>query len=270
VYLIHAPVSRALQLHEQWDAGKHAELKVYVHHDFSTHPTLADFSQSIPGNGAVRKLTEATEKLPDLSDLQLSKAEAATFKNTGGGGAYPASVQSFWSQVLYHRATDFLHSGLSGLPLYESGGGSARVSQEVSRLLGEQPRVHAAFAPIIDRSPLGGGIGSAPLMPYWELFDVENEAAFNLGAATSIISGDTAQMVDFQYYASGGYYTYITLYQMWPVTVNGKAATLVWRVDSMASQALSDLPPFDRMASGVAMTKDVLRIITFFRKDEDR
>jgi hypothetical protein len=270
VYLIHAPVARALQLHQQWDAGKHPELKVYVHHDFSTHPTLADFTQSIPGNGAVRKLTEATGKLPDLEDLQLSKAEAVGFKKTGGGGAYPAPVQAFWSQVLFHRASDFLQHGLSGQPPYDTADGSARVSEEISRLLSEQPKVRAAFGPIISHSPLWGGLGSAPLMPYWELFDVESQAAFNLGAATSVMTGDSAQMVDFQYYASGGYFAYITLYQMWPVTVNGKPATLVWRVDSMSSQELSDLAPFDRMASGVAMSKDILRIINFFQKDVGR
>jgi len=270
VYLIHAPVARALQMHQQWDAGKHSELKVYLHHDFSTHPTLADFSQSIPGNAAVRKLTDATKKLPDLTDLQLSKAEAATFKNTGGGGAYPPAIQSFWSQILFHRATAFLSRGLSSQPPYESPDGSSRASEEVSRLLAEQPKVRAAFAPIIGHSPLGGGIGSAPLLPYWELFDVEDQAAFNLGAAASVLNGDSAQMVDLQYFASGGYFAYITLYQMWPITVAGKPATLVWRVDSMSSQALSDLPPFDRMASSAAMRQDILRIINFFQKDTGR
>jgi hypothetical protein len=261
VYLVHATVPAALQLHQQWDAGKHPELKVYVHHDFSTHPTLADFSQSIPGNGAVRKLTDATEKLPAIDDLQLSKGEAATFKSSGG-------VQAFWSQLLFHRATAFLQHGLSGQPPYDSSAGSVRVADEVSRLLSEQPKVRAAFAPIISHSPLGGGVG--PVLPYWELFDVEGQANFSLGAATSIQSGPTAQMVDFQYYASGGYYTYITLYQMWPVTVDGKPATLVWRVDSISSLALSDLRPFERMGSGAAMTKDIQRIVNFFKKDVGR
>ena len=80
-------------------------------------------------------------------------------------------------------------------------------------------------------------------------------------------TGDAAQLLDMQYYASGGYYVYVTLYQMWPVTVNGQAATLVWRVDSMSSLSLSDLGPFDRMGSGAAMMKDIQRIINFFQRD---
>jgi len=270
LYLVHAPVPRALAMQQQWDAGKHPELKVYVHHDFSTHPTPADFSQSIPGNGAVRKLVDATEKLPDMGDLQLSKAEAAAFKKSGGAGAFPADVQSFWSQVLFHRASAFLQHGLSGEAAYDSADGSVRVADEVSRLLSEQPKIRAAFGPLIDRSPLGGGAGSLPLLPYWELFDVEGQAAFSLGTAASIQSGGTAQALDLQYYAAGGYYTFITLYQMWPVTVDGKPATLVWRVDAISSLSLSDLRPFERMGSGAAMMKDIQRIINFFQKDMGR
>jgi hypothetical protein len=270
LYLVHAPVARALDMHKQWNAGKHPELKVYLHRDLSTHPTLADFTQPIPGNSAVRKLADATEKLPALGDLQLSKPEAAAFKNTGGGGPFPQAVQNFWSQLLFQRASAFLQHGLSGLPPYDSSDGSVRVADEVSRLLGEQPKVRAAFGPVIDRSPLSGGLGSLPLSPYWELFDVEGQAAFSLGAAASLQPGDSAQMVDLQYYGSGGYYVFITFYQMSPVTVGGQAATLVWRVDSISSLSLSDLRPFERMGSGAAMMKDIQRIINFFQKDMGR
>jgi len=262
LYLIHAPVARTVELHRQWDAGKHSELKVYVHHDFSTHPTLSDFSQGFPDNGPFRRLSDATGKLPETGDLQLSKDEAAAFRSSGG------SVQGFWSQVLFHRATDFLQHGLSGLPPYDTADGSVRVADEANRLLGEQPRLRAAFAPLIARSPLGGGSGS--LLPYWELFDVEGEAACSLGVATSVQTGDSAQMLDLQYYASGGYYTFITLYQFWPVTVEGKPATLVWRVDSISSVSLSDLSQFEKMGSGAAMMKDVQRIVNFFQKDIGR
>jgi hypothetical protein len=248
-------------MHRMWDPGRHSELKVYVHHDFSTHPTLADFSQPLPGNSAVRRLSDATSGLPNMGDLQMSKGEADDFKKSGG------SVQGFWSQLLLHRATAFLQQGLSGLPPYDSSDGSARVSDEISRLLGEQPRVRDAFAPIIAHSPLGGGGG---VLPYWELFDVEGEGAFSLGATSSVQTGDSAQMVDLQYYASGGYYVFLTFYDFLPVTVNGKASTLVWRVDTISSLSLSDLSPFERMGSGAAMMKDIQRIINFFQKDTGR
>jgi hypothetical protein len=262
LYLVHEPVAEAVAAHRGWDPGRHPELKVYLHHDFSTHPTLADFSQALPGNGAVRKLTDATQKLPDMGDLQLSKAEAEDFKKSGG------SVQGFWSQLLFNRATAFLQHGLSGLPPYDSADGSVHVAGEVSRLLGEQPRVRAAFAPIIGHSPLGGSGGG--VLPYLELFDVEGQAAYSLGATSSVQTGDSAQMVDLQYYASGGYYIFVTLYDFLPVTVDGKPATLVWRVDSISSLSLSDLSKFEQMGSGAAMMKDIQRIVNDFEKDTGR
>lgn len=266
LYLIHQPLPRTVQMHKDWDSTRHPELKVYLHHDFSSHPTIADFSLSIPDNSAVRKLVAATEKLPSMGDLQLSKAEAAAYKNSGGG-ALPQGVRDFWSQVLLHRSTAFLSQGLGGEPPYDSSDGSARVSEEVSRLLGEQPKLRAAFRPLIDKTPLGGGVGSLPPASYWELFDVEAEGAYSLGASYTLESTDSAQLLDLQYYASGGYYAFFSLYQMWPVTVGGKPATLVWRVDCISSLSLSDLGPFDRMASGAAMMKDIQRIIGFFEKD---
>lgn len=267
VFLVHAPPARTLDMLKNWNAEKHPELKVYLHHDFSTHPTLADFTVSIPENSATRKLAAATEKLPNLTDLQISKGEAGQFKNSGGGGSFPPAVRDFWSHVLLGRATAFLQRGPSGEPPYDSSAGSARVAEEIGRLIREQPKVRAAFRPLIDKSPLGGGAGSLPLAPYWEVFDAEGQAAFSLGAVCSTQSGDSIQYLDLEYYASGGYYAYVALYQLWPVTVSSKPATLVWRVDSISTLSVADLGPFDRMGSATAMRREIERIINFFQRD---
>jgi hypothetical protein len=260
-YVVHAPLARTLELHKNWDATKHSELKVYLHHDFSSHPTLADFTLPLPGNSAVRKLQSVTEKLPSMDDLQLSKAEAAAFKSSGG------DFHNFWTDVLFKRASVFVQHGLSGQPTYDGPDGSVRVGEEVGRLLKEQPNVRAAFRPLIEKSPLGGGSGSLPLASYWELINEEGEGAFTLGAACSTESASSAQLLDLQYYASTGFYVYVTLYQMWPVTVDGKAATLVWRVDSISTLSVADLGPTERMGSGSAMRGEIQRIIGFFQKD---
>ena len=204
-----------------------------------------------------------------MDGLQLSKAEAASFKGSVDG-ALPAAVRDFWSHLLFQRATAFAQHGPAGEAPYDSSTGSVRVADEVSRLLREQPNLRAAFRLIIEKSPLGGGAGSLAPLPYWELFDVQGQAAFSLGMSCSTLSSDSAQMLDFQYYASGGYYTYFTLYQMWPIAVGGKPATLIWRVDSISSLDLSDLRPIERMGSGAAMMKDIQRIVSFFQKDMGR
>jgi hypothetical protein len=260
VYVLRAPLAKAADLHKNWDAARHPELKVYVHHDFSTHVTPADFAQSVPGNGAVRKLDEATQKLPSMDDLQLSKAEA---------GAYKGTPRDFWSQILFKRASAYLGKGLSGLPGYDTSGGQIQPATEAARLLKEQPNVRALFRPIIEHSTLGGGAGSAPQAPYWELFDTSEGgiAGYSLGSASSVQGADSAQLLDLQFYASGGYYLYITLYQLWPVTVDGKPATLVWRVDAISTQSVADLGSFDRMGSGAAMSKEIQRMVNLFLRD---
>lgn len=273
-YVVRAPLQRTVELHKQWNPARHPELKVYLHGDLPDKPSPGDFAKlgSAPDNRAVRALSAATQKLPGKGDLQLSNAEAQAFsKNSAGGsgrgGGLPPAVSAFWSNVLAQRAADFSARGLVGQPPYENGSQSARVSDEASRLLKEQPKLRAQFRALIDQTPLGGGRGSLAPSLYWEMFDVEGQAALSLGASYAKQDGDSAQLLDLQYYASGGYFVFITLYQMWPITVDGKPATLVWRGDTLSSLELSELHGVERMGSGAAMMKEVQKSVTLFQKD---
>lgn len=262
VYLVPAPLHKAVELHRQWDPARHPELKVYLHGDLSAKPSAAEFAKlnTVLDNHAAHALAAATSKLPDKGELQLSDAEAQSFAKGQPAGA-------FWSRILLQRASDFAAHGLAGQPPYQAGGQSARVADEVSRLLKEQPKVRAQFRGLIEQTPLGGGAGSLPGSGYWELFDVEGTGALSLGAAYALESRDAAQLLDLQYFASGGYFAYLTLYQMWPVTVNNQPATLVWRGDSLSSLSLGELRGVERMGSGAAMMKEVQRAIGFFQRD---
>lgn len=274
IYVLPFSVQKTLELHKQWDATKHPELKVYVHRDLPAKPALGDFlkAASVPGNAAVRSLVSATQKLPAREELQLSNAEAKAFVNAGGGnqGTMPQAVSEFWSQVLFKRSSSFVESGLSAQPPYDFARQSAQVSEEASRLLKEQPKLRSQFQALIGQTPLGGGNGSLSPALYWELFDVEGQAAFSLGTAYSKDAGDSAQLLDMQYYASGGYFVFLTLYQMWPIMVDNHPATLVWRGDSISSLALSELHGVERMGSGAAMMKEIQKTINFFQKDIGR
>jgi hypothetical protein len=57
---------------------------------------------------------------------------------------------------------------------------------------------------------------------------------------------------------------------MWPVTVNGKTSTLVWRGDMISSASLATLRGVEKLGSESAMMKDVAKSITLFRKDSAR
>lgn len=259
VYVIHAPVAKTLEMHKQWDAAKHPELKVYLHHDLPATPTPADFAVEWPSNAAVRELIAATQKLPESKGLQLSNDEAKAFKGSG----FPA-VHDFWSQLLYRRASSYAKDGVSKQPPYDFAGGGSRPAGEVARLLKEQPKIFSAFRPII------GGEGVSRPSRYWEMFDAQDQANFLLGDAFSLSVGDSAQLLDLQYYASGGFYAYVTLYQMWPVTIDAKPATLVWRVDCISSQELSELQGTEKIGSASGLRSEVVRTIELFKKDVER
>ena len=77
------------------------------------------------------------------------------------------------------------------------------------------------------------------------------------------MSAGGAQTADVQYYASGGYFALVTLYQMWPV----EGGTLVWRGDLIASPALGELRGMERMGSSAAMMKQIKQFVNAFLKD---
>jgi hypothetical protein len=274
LYIVPAPLAKAFELHRQWEPTRHPELKVYLHGEMNSKPSAKDFARltSAPGNAAVRDLVAATDKLPAGSDLQLSKAEASQFANGDGEGrgAMPPAVANFWTQILTHRAQDFMQRGLAGEPPYQINGQAITVSEEASRLLKEQPKVQAQFQSFLEQTPLGGGAGSLPASHYWELLDVDGQAAFVLGASYGKTTPETAQILDLQYYASGGFFIFVTLYQMWPINVDGRPATLVWRGDGLSSLSLSTLHGVERMGSGAAMMKEIQKNISLFLKDTGR
>ena len=102
---------------------------------------------------------------------------------------------------------------------------------------------------------------------YWELNNTDNVAVATLGAFYSRTAADGAQAADTFYYASGSFYAALTLYQMWPVTVNGQSSTLIWRGDMVSSATLAELHGVERLGSESAMMKDVAKTIARFRKN---
>lgn len=261
-YLVAASLAKTAEMHRQWDATRHSELKVYLHGDVGAKPSANDFQRldNLPGNSAVRALLAATAKLPEHAELQMNNAEAQAFASGGSAGA-------FWRELLLHRAVAMSESGIAKQPAYNVGTQTIRPADEVNRLLGEQPKISAQFRSLIAASGIAGGGGSLKPALYWELFDVEGQAAFTLGAAYEKGSAESAQSLDLQYYASGGYYALLTFYQMWPVTAGGQPATLVWRGDSISSASLGELHGVERMGSGAAMMKEIKKSINLFRKD---
>ena len=212
---------------------KHGELKVLLHANGSNFSPLG----SVPSNGAVQWLANATaQKSPEL---QISREEAAK----------PGSFAQFWSAVLSARAS----SGVFSQPAYDHTGKNIRPGEEINSLLGEQAKIKKQFSGIM------GGKGDQ----YWELLDVEKKGVLTLGASFN----RGMQSADVLYYASGGYYVAVTLYQLWPVDVGGKPSTLVWRGDLISSPELAELHGVERLGSESAMIKDIAKSVRAVRSD---
>ncbi len=263
------PERQIAALH-QWDPLKHKELKVYVHGDIKSNAGTSEFLNRLtkaPDNSSVRSLVAATTRMG--SEVQISKDEAKKFSEAGGGGggAMPANVASFWADILNNRLHLFLSGGAAAQPSYDHTGNAIQPGREFASLLGAQEKIRKQFAGFLARTGVGHSGGTAPDL-YWELLDVDGKGVLTMGASYAH-SGGPYQAADVLYYASGGYYVGLTLYQMWPVTVDGKASTLVWRGDMISSPEIASLHGVERLASESAMMKDIGKGVALFRRDSE-
>jgi hypothetical protein len=253
----------------RWDATRHRELKVFLHSDLPSNPTGSNFEKlkNAPGNASVRSFVAATQKLS--SELQLSKDEAKkVLTGTGGGGVIPDAVVAFWADVLAARTKTFVSGGMSAEPPYDHAGPTIRASDEVNGLLREQGKIRNQFSGFLGATAIGRGAGSLKPELYWELLDADDQGVVTLGASYSRgAAGGTYQAADISYYASGGYYVALTLYQMWPVTVEGKPSTLVWRGDMISAASLGSLHGVERLGSESMMMKNITKAVILFRRD---
>jgi hypothetical protein len=252
---------RQIDALRKWNPTKHRELKVFLHGDLPTSPGPEDFFPKLdkaPDNSSVRALVEATKKMS--RDLQISRDEA---KRLSAG-----SVVAFWSDLLASRAKSFVSGGTSAQPPYDYGGQTIRAGDDVNGLLKQQDKIRRQFSGFLGNTGIGRGAGSISPELYWELLDVDDQGVLTLGASYYRPGPEgTYQAADMLYYASGGYYVALTLYQMWPVNVEGKASTLVWRGDMISAASLASLHGVERLASESAMMKDISKAVTLFRRD---
>jgi hypothetical protein len=246
-----ARVSESLR---QWNPARHSELKVLIHSDLPSSPSAANFSRlsSAPDNSAVRYLVNATQKLSP--DLQISKEEEKKFAAVSGASSMAGPMAAAWADVLAARA----RTGHSSQPPYDHTGQNIRPSEELNALLRANDKVGHRFSGIID------GRGE----PFWELLTADEQGVLTLGASYRRSGANgTFQAADALYYASGGYYAGLTLYQMWPVDVGGRPATLIWRGDFISSGTLASLHGIERVGAESALMRDISKASSLFRRD---
>jgi hypothetical protein len=255
-FVVAGAPARVAEALRQWNPSRHSELKILLHSDLPSSPGPANFSRlsSAPNNGAVQSLVSATQKLSP--DLQISKEEEKRFAAVAGvtGGGMPGPIAAAWADVLSARA----RAGRSAQPPYDHTGQSVRPSEELNALLRANDKIRGRFSGVLD------GKGDQ----FWELLTADEQGVLTLGASYRRSGPNgTFQAADALYYASGGYYAGLTLYQMWPVDIGGKAATLVWRGDFISSATIAGLHGIERVASESAMMRDISKAVSAFRRD---
>ena len=266
IYVLPGAPARHLEAMRNWNPSEHHEPKVFLHGDISGAISESTFARikSAPDNGPVRTLVNATAKMGN--ELQLSREEAARWK--GGNAALSAAGGDFWMGVLAGRGRAFVSGGTSAEAPYDHAGPAVRAGEELNGLLREQSKIRRQFAGVLDNTGIGRGAGSLKPDLYWELLNADNVAVATLGAFYSRNAEGAVQAADTFYYSSGGYYVTLTLHQMWPVEIEGKPHTLVWRGDMVSSAALADLHGVEKLGSESAMMKDIAKSIARFRKEE--
>jgi hypothetical protein len=268
IYVLPGAPAPHLEAMRDWNPSEHHEPKVFLHGDISGAISESTFARikSAPDNGPVRTLVNATAKMGN--ELQLSREEAARWK--GGNAALSAAGGDFWMGVLAGRGRAFISGGTSAEAPYDHAGPAVRAGEELNGLLREQSKIRKQFAGVLDNTGIGRGAGSLKPDLYWELLNADNVAVATLGAFYSRNAEGAVQAADTFYYSSGGYYVTLTLHQMWPVEIDGKPHTLVWRGDMVSSAALADLHGVEKLGSESAMMKDIAKSIARFRKERAR
>ncbi|MBA3831815.1 MAG: hypothetical protein H0X34_07975 [Chthoniobacterales bacterium] len=262
-FVIPRAPTQVVQTMKRFDPTAHRELKVYLHSDLPSSPSAANFSKltNPPSNSAVKALVAATEKMSP--ELQLSRAEAQKFS-----GGKP--VFSVWTEVLAQRAQDFAAGGARAEAPYDHTSAAVQPGKEISGLVRQQSPVNKQFSAFLVATGLIGGKGSLKPDLYWELLSVEDEGVLTLGASYTRGTSGGYQAADGLYYASGGYYVALTLYQMWPVEIGGRPSTLVWRGDFISATSLGELHGVERIASEGAMKKDISKAVAIFKSEAGR
>lgn len=259
LYIVRAPVDVVLQRSAAWDPSRSRGTNVIAHYEFGSASPAAFEPIASMKAGSYRNLAKLTEGLPKPSSmLNLTQNEAESFKG---------NVPEFWMGVLASRAQAFASGGASAVPAYQGGSSTISPGKDLRQLLSAQGKVERQFSGLIGASGLRGGGKSSN---YWELIDVEGLGAFVLGAFYQSKAQDTMQTLDVQYYASSGYYAALILHQFWPVTVDGKVATMVWRGDLISAPSLEGLRGVERVGSGRAMRREIEKTIDIFRRDAER
>jgi hypothetical protein len=276
LYIIDAQPTDVQKKLVNWDVASHADLKVWLHKSgLPAKPTPADFGAlaNLPDNSSMQYQYDATAKFdPANPTLQVSKEEGQLIASTAAQEKDPKALfVKVWSQILAGRINDFM-SGRGAAMTDVVSGGDVHPLSDVKSLLHSDIKVYGDYQGLLNQTPAKALVGSstsklAPSDIYCDIFDVEGYAAMGTGAIYQAPKGAAIQSADIEYYTNSGVYCTVELEQLWPIAVNGKTETLVWRDDLVSAPNIAVLHGVDRLGAGMIMLQETKGGIDAFRSE---
>ena len=254
VFVVAAPPEIALRALLTSDPTKRAEQETWqrpiFHNESEAGFAKIKLDPKIP---AVRRLLETMRK---RGDLHLSREEIALLPKSDG----IEDAQHFWTNVLTRRWTQWTQRG----ELRATDSLDARA--DIASLLKDEPKLAQHFAALL--APFTqAGAPPAPALHYWDLSNVNHTAAASLGTIYTRAADGRQQVLDVSYYASSGYLASITLYEMLPITLDGRPATLVWEGCLVSAPALAGGLGVKKAVGSRLMVGDLEKSVRFFQED---
>jgi len=256
VFLVNAPVATTFQALMKFNPTRHPDLDVSQHHVFSGEQDSGFDKLRVDAKAAAS--AALIRGLRDASVLQLAKREVALIPKESTAEA----AQRFLSGILSERWTRFSKNGeLGGVATFDAG-------SELRSLLGEESKVAGHFGPLLAPTKAKGAPGT-PKYFYWDLSTVDKKSAVQLGAVYTTETKEGRQILDITYYSSSGYLVALTLYEMLPVSLDGREQTLVWQGSMVTATGVAGGFGIKRKIGSRMMLGDVEKWIRIFRQEAE-
>ena len=254
VFIVNAPLDTTHAALLKFNPIRHPELEVFQHHVF--HDEKDSGFDRLLLNPKVSASAALIRSMDDTSAIQLAKREVPLMPRTRTAEA----AQQFLAGILHERWNRFSKGGDFGsVATYDAG-------SEIRSLLGEESKMARHFGALL--APLNAkGATGTPKFFYWDLSVVDKKSAIQLGAVYSAEMPDRRQVLDLTCYSSNGYLVSITLYEMLPVTLDGRAQTLVWQGSLVSTTGIEGGLGLKRKIGARMMISDVEKWIRIFRED---
>jgi hypothetical protein len=228
------------------------------------------------------------EGLADPDTLHLSRPEAELLSKTDDSGV----LTNTWRKILLERATAFQSGGLQAMAPYQTEDEIFNPSKEFIRLMRSRKPVLRQFLELIDpimtgKNLHGGetkaikGDQSNPGNPpadsldtavpaldkphfYWHQSEIQGRVTLGLAAFLSRPIPTGFQGADVTFYASNSYFFSLSLYQLWPVMLEGRQQTLIWRGEYVITPSVLGIKGLERMAAENILLLEVKKSIRDF------